>query len=416
MNNNLFKSIFFAALGLFFIPSMLFSQEKFALVIGNGNYIDVTKLNNPVNDANDMANTLKELGFTVVMLLDGSLNQMEEAVIMLQSRLNESKDSYGFFFFSGHGVQSHGVNYLLPVDAEIPSESFLHNRALSMQAVLDALNDAGNKLNIVVLDACRDNPFSWSRFADSPPVTRQPTENADTPWLTRSISGGHSSIIRQPAGSIVVYATSAGDVASDGLGNNGLFTSALLKNMIIPGLDVNEIFRRTGADVWQVSNGQQIPAIYNQFFDTAYLIPPVNPAPRLQTLGVSMGSSFNAPWMVATIRGTIAPFDYSFLVIGIDIGLASGVEDVGYYSFCPFVHYALFLPFKNSGWYIGTGGGYLLANYAFLEGDVEKSSFVLNVFTGFNLFNFLDISYTLRTNFTGVTNKVSVGYIYRWTN
>ena len=107
-----------------FLSSIISAQEKFALVIGNGNYIDIAKLNNPVNDANDMANTLKDLGFTVDKVLDGSLNKMEEAVILLQSRLNESNESYGFFFFSGHGVQSHGVNYLLPVDADIPSESY----------------------------------------------------------------------------------------------------------------------------------------------------------------------------------------------------------------------------------------------------------------------------------------------------
>jgi len=453
MNKNqspFFLYVTLCTLWLFLIPSILSAQGKFALVIGNGNYIEVTKLNNPINDANDMANVLEDLGFTVSKILDSSLNQMEEAVISLQNQLSESKDSYGFFFFSGHGVQSHGVNYLLPVDANIPGESFLHNRALSMQAVLDALNNAGNKLNIVILDACRDNPFSWSRLTSPAPVTRQSAletslSNAEnqsdyTLGQSRSISGGHSSIIRQPAGSIVVYATSAGEVAGDGFGRNGLFTTQLLKNMVIPGLEVNEIFRRTGADVWEVSNGQQIPAIYNQFFGTAFLKPPAHNTDvtsRLRTLGVSMGSSFNAPWIVATIRGTIAPFNYSFLELGIDIGLVSGIEDVGYYSFCPFVHYAFFLPFNtlsasrlaadrqsvdlrstdrrsDSGWYIGAGGGYIFTNYAFPEGDVERNSFVLDVFTGVTLFNFLDISYTLRTNFIGVTNKVSVGYTYRW--
>jgi hypothetical protein len=423
--------VLFAVLLISLPGSILHAQTKYALVIGNGNYTDIPKLNNPVNDANDIAKNLESLGFTVDKVLNGDLNQMEEAVILMQERLSVSSDSYGFFFFSGHGVQALGVNYLLPVDVNIPNESYLWNRALSMQAVLDALNNAGNKLNMVILDACRDNPFGWSRnisVSGSSPVARQTVEGSgsEQPLVrepqVRSISGGHSSVIRQPAGSIVVYATSAGEVASDGTGSNGLFTTHLLRNMTIPGLEVNEVFRRTGADVLQASGGQQIPAVYNQFFGTAYLRPPLPFSPqdnnsRLRTIGLSMGSSFTAPWIITTVRGTFAPFDYSFLELGIDVGLASGVEDVDFYSVCPFIRYAFFLPFSAlslNGWYIGTGGGYKLANYAFPEGDVRINSFVLDVFTGLTLFNFLDVSYSLRTNFSGVTNKISIGYIYRW--
>ena len=147
------KKNFIALLVVISLTPALWAQTKFALVIGNENYIDITKLNNPVNDANDIANVLEDLGFTVDKVLNGSLNQMEEAVIRLKDRLSASGDSYGFFFYSGHGVQSVGENYLLPVDANIPGENFLHNRALSMQAVLDALNSAANTLNIVILDA-----------------------------------------------------------------------------------------------------------------------------------------------------------------------------------------------------------------------------------------------------------------------
>ncbi|MCL2443738.1 MAG: caspase family protein [Treponema sp.] len=439
MNKNqspFFLCVTLCTLWLFLIPSMLSAQGKFALVIGNGNYIEVTKLNNPINDANDMANVLEDLGFTVNKILDSSLNQMEEAVISLQNQLSESKDSYGFFFFSGHGVQSHGVNYLLPVDANIPGESFLHNRALSMQAVLDALNNAGNKLNIVILDACRDNPFSWSRLTSPPPVTRQSALETSLPnaenqsdytlGQSRSISGGHSSIIRQPAGSIVVYATSAGEVAGDGFGRNGLFTTQLLKNLTTPGLEVSEIFRRTGADVRQASGGRQIPAVYNQFFDTAYLIPPPRDThAQLWSVGVLAGSSFASPWIVTTVRGTIAPFDYSFLALGADVGFVSGTSDVGLLTICPFVHFAFFLPFdaksndadkanNSAGWYIGAGGGYMMTNYSYPEGKANTNSFVMDVFTGLMLFNFLDISYTLRTNFNRLTNKISIGYLYRW--
>jgi len=232
--------------------------QKFALVIGNGNYTGLTRLANPVNDANDMAAALQGLGFTVDKILDGSLDQIENAVVRLKNRLSVSENSYGFFFYAGHGVQSNGVNYLIPVGANITSENSLRDRAVSVQWALNELNDANNDLNVVVLDACRDNPFAWARSGNR----------------------GLAVISGQPADSIIVYATSAGSTAADGTGRNGLFTAELLKNIAIPGLEVKELFNRTGADVAQVSNRQQIPAVYNQFFGSAYLGPvPVVTAP-----------------------------------------------------------------------------------------------------------------------------------------
>jgi len=234
---------------LLVLVSALPAQQKFALVIGNANYTGLSKLANPVNDANDIAAALQELGFTVDPVLDGNLEQMESAVMRLKNRLSVSKNSYGFFFYAGHGVQSNGVNYLIPVGANIPSESSLRDRAVSIQWALGELNEAGNELNVVVLDACRDNPFAWAR----------------------SNSRGLSVISSQPADSIIVYATSAGSTAADGTGRNGIFTTQLLKNIKTPGLEVNELFRLTGADVARASNRQQIPAVYNQFFGNAYL-------------------------------------------------------------------------------------------------------------------------------------------------
>jgi formylglycine-generating enzyme required for sulfatase activity len=238
---------------------LAFGQQKFALVIGNGNYTDITKLNNPVNDANDITSTLQGLGFTVDKVLNGSLEDMEKAVEQLKNRLSASNNSYGFFFYAGHGVQYNGENYLIPVNANIPSESYLKNRAVSVQVMLDDLNKARNVLNVVVLDACRDNPFGWARGGDR----------------------GLSTVTHQHADSIIVYATSAGSKAADGTGNNGLFTTHLLSNLRKPGLEVKEVFHLTGADVSRASNRTQIPAIYDQFFGRAYLgtLPAPGPGP-----------------------------------------------------------------------------------------------------------------------------------------
>jgi len=234
------------------------TQQKFALVIGNANYGDFGVLQNPLNDANDMADVLQSLGFTVNKVLDGDLRQMETAVNSFRERLKAAgNNSYGMFYYAGHAVQMDSENFLIPVDASIPDSFSLRLRALSVQVVLNQLNSAGNKLNIVVLDACRDFPASWNRSAN------------------RGLA-----VVSPPADSIIVYSTSAGSVAADGTGRNGLFTEHLLNNLKIPGLDVKEIFNLTGADVARASNRTQIPAIYSQFFESAVLLPHPPAVPR----------------------------------------------------------------------------------------------------------------------------------------
>jgi len=435
------------------LPSLLLAQEnmeapKFALVIGNSAYTGITQLNNPVNDAGDIANVLEGFGFTVEKVLNGSLEQMENAIMQMKNRLSISKDSMGFLFYAGHGVQSNGENYLLPVDSNIPGESYLRQRAVSVHTMLDELNNAGNLLNIVILDACRDNPYSWRR----------------------SGSRGLAVVGNQPADSIVVYATSAGSTADDGQGRNGLFTEHLLNNMKDPGVDVNEIFRRTMGDVARASDNRQRPAVYNQFPGLAYLdrapvlsggtsasetvaqasavvkpdtlpaqgdIKPGgklrendSPDSRLATLGASVGSAFSTPMFIGTIRGTIAPLPNSFLELGMDFGLGSNHENAGYFSLYPYAHYNFFMPFSGSGrqikggWYAGMGAGYMISRYTFIEntneykylaGESTTFNYIAgDIIAGVSIADIIDISYTLRTNFKSVGIKFSVGYTRRF--
>jgi len=420
---------------LFFLLAVnVFAQRKFALVIGNAAYSGSARLRNPVNDANDMAAALLELGFNVDKVTDGSLDDMERAITRLKNRLSMSNNAYGFFFYAGHGVQSNGMNYLIPVGANITSENYLRERAVSVQTMLAELNEAGNALNVVVLDACRDNPFEWARG--------------------RGGSRGLTVVSNQPADSIIVYATSEGSIAADGEGRNGLFTTHLLKNLKTPGLEVSEIFRLTGADVSQASGRRQIPAVYNKFFGRAYLgsnpvetamarpaptpqpapLPPATPiqpvqpdkerdgaadkAARLSTLGVSVGSTFSVPWFVGTVNVTLAPFMYTFFDLGVDFGLASGYADVNYYSFYPFAHYAFFVPYKDAGgWYAGAGAGYMMATYQSSEGgSFMENTFAADLTTGVIIKNVFTISYTLRTDFKTASNKVAVGFVKRMRN
>ncbi|MDR0441947.1 MAG: caspase family protein [Treponema sp.] len=233
---------------VFLAVHSLFAQQKYALVIGNGDYTGISKLKNPVNDANDMAAALQGLGFTVDKVLDGNLDKMETAITLFKNRLSVAKNTYGFFFYAGHGVQSGGINYLLPVNANIPSENYLRERAVSVQTMMSELNEAKNELNIIILDACRDNPFGWARSG------------------SRGLS-----VVSAPVGSIVMYATSANSTAADGTGRNGLFTGELLKSLKTPGLSVQEMFNKTGENVLLASGNVQHPEISIRYFGAAYI-------------------------------------------------------------------------------------------------------------------------------------------------
>ncbi|WP_018526704.1 caspase family protein [Alkalispirochaeta alkalica] len=263
---------------------------RIALVIGNGDYRDLGRLTNPANDARDIATALRQVGFTVDLRIDADLETMEMAVVEFGRRLASNRGATGFFFFAGHGVESGGENYLIPARASIASESFLRTRSVATQTVLDEMNRSGSNLNVVVLDACRDNPFSWAR----------------------SGSRGLAAIGFQPPGSIVAYATSAGSVAADGTGRNGTFTAELLQHLTVPGIDINEVFRRTGQGVRNATNGRQIPAVYNQFFDQVYLggVPQVasvvTPPPPTRP-------GFQVARTVGSIRVTVATTGTVFL-------------------------------------------------------------------------------------------------------
>lgn len=225
------------------------SGGRFALVIGNNEYEGLNPLKNPVNDARDIAAALTRLDFKVDLRLNADLSQMEEGAVLLSQRLSADRNALGLFYYAGHGVQSGGINYLIPSRTAIAAEAFLKTKALSAQSMLDLMQGAGNSLNLVFLDACRDNPFSWKR----------------------SGTRGLSILGTQPPGSIIVYATSAGGTADEGTGRNGVFTGELLKHIETPGLDLDTVLNRTAQGVLRVTGNAQNPGVYKQFFETAYL-------------------------------------------------------------------------------------------------------------------------------------------------
>jgi hypothetical protein len=146
--------------------------------------------------------------------------------------------------------------------------------------------------------------------------------------------------------------------------------------------------------------------------------PPVqkkHPSPQFTALTIGVGSSFSAPWAIGAVGFTFAPWDNLFLGIGFDVGRASGIEGAGYFSLYPYAHIGYFSPFADwGGWYAGAGGGYMFQTWTFKTGEVKNDTFAADAALGAVLWNHLDISYTLRTNFQSVNHKVSVGFVYRF--
>ena len=210
-------------------------QQRIALVIGNENY-QVGKLDTPLNDATDMANALKELGFEVILLKDSSKRQMDDALDQFFTRINQGY--VGLFYYAGHGMEVEGENYLIPVNAHIKYEKDVEYESMPLGKILGRMEDAGNRINIVILDACRDNPFR--KF-----------------W--RSSSRGLTAPLQAVSGTLIAFATAPGKVASDGTGRNGLFTSYLLKYIKTPNMEVDLMLRKVRSDVAQNTNNYQVP-------------------------------------------------------------------------------------------------------------------------------------------------------------
>ena len=213
-------------------------EQRVALVIGNNNYQGVmSKLSNPVNDAKSIRDILSSRGFDVIYREDVSKKSLRDSLGKFYSKI--SKGGVGMLYFSGHGLEVDGQNYLIPVDANIKAKSDTEFEAIALNKITKRMQNAGNRLNIVVLDACRNDPF------------------------TKAIGVGGLAKA-EPIGLFVSYATGAGKVASDGkVGENGLFTKSLIKHMKQP-LDLQEVFQKSREEVYQESHQKQFPAIYNQ--------------------------------------------------------------------------------------------------------------------------------------------------------
>lgn len=212
-------------------------ETKLALVIGCSEYIHAGVLSNPLNDANSIEIKLQSLGFDVIKVLNPSQKELKKIIDDFGDKLKGY--NIGLFYFAGHGVQVKGMNYLIPVDANLKTERMVEYDCVEASRVLGYMEDSKSQVNIVILDACRDNPFerSWGRGISQRGLT---TMNA-------------------PSGSLIAYSTSPGKTASDGDGGNGLYTFSLLEHIGSKQVRIMTMFQNVRKDVMTKSSNEQIP-------------------------------------------------------------------------------------------------------------------------------------------------------------
>lgn len=239
------------ALALLFIVLFLvvgFGQVKdrrLALVIGNAEYEFSGKLRNTVNDANLMSRTLKDLGFDVIKKTDATKTEMDQAILDFSRELG--KYNVALFFYAGHGIQLEGTNYLIPVDARLDDRLAAQFEAVDVSKLVSQFERYPNNVNIVILDACRNNPFkTWTRGSES----------------------GFKAI-PAPSGTIIAFATGEGATASDGIGQNGLYTSELVEQMKVP-QRIEDVFIQTRVSVRARSENKQSPQEWSQLTGKFY--------------------------------------------------------------------------------------------------------------------------------------------------
>jgi len=257
---------------LFFVVNNTYALEKrVALVIGNSNYSE-SPLTNPVNDASDISNALEKLGFNVELSVDLSYLEINQKVQEFSQQLNEA--DVGFFYFAGHGIQVNGTNYLIPASTDLSDENAIINEAISTSSILKIMEDAGNGINIVVLDACRNNPLSQN-FQSSAPNEKQVVADTSNSrgLVVTSLQG--LAIIEAPSASFIAYSTAPGSVAADGSGKNGLYTQYLLENINNPDQSIEEMFKKVRVSVVQDSKGKQVPWENSSLLGEFYFVEPV---------------------------------------------------------------------------------------------------------------------------------------------
>jgi hypothetical protein len=246
------------------------ATSKVALVIGNSAYRSVPMLRNPANDADDVAVSFERLGFVVTRVKDAAYDEMRQALLSFSRTARGAE--MAVVFYAGHGIEVSGENWLIPVDAELRGDTDVDYETVSLRGVM-VLVESASKLGLVILDACRNNPFATKMRRTG---------------RVRAVPRGLAQV--EPTGNVLVaYAAKDGTLAADGAGRNSPFTGALLNHIETPGLEINFLFRNVRDEVIRATNRQQHPFVYGSLSrEEIYLMPsPAAPALGATTPGAS---------------------------------------------------------------------------------------------------------------------------------
>ena len=303
-----YMTVLAVSAALFLLPGISRAEDRVALVIGNGDYRHTSPLRNPVNDANDMAARLGELGFEVILGMDLDENGMW-ARIEEFATLAEGAES-ALFFYAGHGLQFEGRNYLVPTDAELRNRLNLRSQAIMLDDVLDVMN---GRTNLVFLDACRNNPFA-DRLARSFGANRTGTVSRGLAPVETNVSVN---------GLMVSYATAPGNVASDGSGDNSPYTAALLEHIGTEGQSLGDLMTEVTGTVLRETNDYQRPWHNISLVEKFFFVPPsenaaassaapLSDAPAAASSGAGMGAELLAAERVfwESIKDSSDPADF----------------------------------------------------------------------------------------------------------
>jgi len=211
------------------------TRKLTALVVGISNYPNGGALKNPANDAADMAKALQDLGFSVISKIDCSVEDIDRAVDSFKDNLNSNE--VGLFYFAGHGMQIKGENYLNTIDTNFIDEISAKHSSFPLNQVIEVMDSCANRTNLIVLDACRNNPFvrAWNRGPEQ-----------------RGLASVYT-----PRGTLIAFATSPGELAGDGAGRNGSYTDALLRHINTPDIPVEDLFKRVRNTLNTITSGKQ---------------------------------------------------------------------------------------------------------------------------------------------------------------
>ncbi len=295
------RLLFALSLSIIFISHAL-AAKRVALVIGNSDYDYVTDLVNPSNDANLMETALKQAGFEVIRKNDLDQRGMKLAIEEFARELKQGVDA-SMFYYAGHGIEVDGTNYLVPVDSNMQSNEEAEAFNVSVNSYLTMIKNSGVAFNILVLDACRNNPFA----------------------NLKSKSKGLAPILA-PVGTYIAYSTAPGSIALDGQGKNSPFTYALARSINLPGLLLEDIFKETRAQVFAATQGEQTTYDSSAIVGTFYFRDPIKPGLKQTTLAPPKGKIIRVKPVEGDIYGSIAQA-VKEAKTGDRIELAAGVYD-----------------------------------------------------------------------------------------